>query len=299
LQAGDAVFVRDVEGMQHALLFAQPLTAISALATPVQGALMDYAHSVGGLAEQLQATAARGIEPAGFAGITLFGGEAPAGTVVHFRADADVTCLFLAPGEATTPVGQATPTDVEVFIAAPNRRTIGWGDEPLAQPKAEILVKAATAEAYQVAAGDYIQILDVEGRQCSDFLAFDAKALAEGRELGLDTTATRTLMGRSSPTPGLHAKYFDAAFRPLVEVVQDTVGRGLPGARELQRQFQRSARTPRCRAAQRLASDQFFLQHHCDRDRRYCLGRALVAAGRLCAAARDDRPAVRIVGLPR
>jgi aminomethyltransferase len=88
-----------------------------------------------------------------------------------------------------------------------------------------MLIKAATAEAYHVAAGDYIQILDVEGRQCSDFLAFDAHALAQGRELGLDTTATRTLMGRSSSTPGLHAKYFDAAFRPLLEVVQDTVGR--------------------------------------------------------------------------
>ncbi|MBO0191152.1 DUF1989 domain-containing protein, partial [Vibrio parahaemolyticus] len=34
-----------------------------------------------------------------------------------------------------------------------------------------------------------------------------------------------TLMGTSSPKPGLHAKYFDARMVPLVEVVQDTVGR--------------------------------------------------------------------------
>ncbi len=32
-------------------------------------------------------------------------------------------------------------------------------------------------------------------------------------------------MGRSFSTPGLHARYFDAAMRPLVEVVADTVGR--------------------------------------------------------------------------
>jgi aminomethyltransferase len=227
LKVGDAVFVRDLEGMQAAVLFAQPAAAIRAhlAPAPAEGALIDYIHSVRDLAEQLRVTAARGIESADFVGFSLLGGDAPAGTVVQFRAVADVTCLFLAPGEATTPVGQSTPTDLEVFISAPNRRTIGWGDEPLAHPKAEILIKAATAEAYQVAAGDYIQVLDVEGRQCSDFLAFDANALAQGRELGLDTTATRTLMGRSSPTPGLHAKYFDANFRPLVEVVQDTVGR--------------------------------------------------------------------------
>jgi aminomethyltransferase len=36
---------------------------------------------------------------------------------------------------------------------------------------------------------------------------------------------TRTLMGSSMPTPGLHSKYFDGRMRPLLEIVRDTVGR--------------------------------------------------------------------------
>ncbi len=83
----------------------------------------------------------------------------------------------------------------------------------------------ATARAYRVKAGDYIQIIDVDGRQCSDFLAFDANALAAGQEFGIDPTVTRTLAGAAYPMPGLHAKYFDARMQPLVEVVRDTVGR--------------------------------------------------------------------------
>ena len=227
LHAGDAVMVRDLEGLQAAVLFANPASAIKASAarTLAGSALTDYADSVQDLAEQLRQMSARGIETAHFEGFSLLGGDGSAGAATQFRAVADVTCLLLAPGAATTPTGQSIPTDLEVFISSPGRRTTGWEAEPLAEPKADILIKAATAQAYRVAAGDYIQVLDVEGRQCSDFLAFDARALENGRELGLDTTATRTLMGRSSPTPGLHAKYFDANFRPLVEVVQDTVGR--------------------------------------------------------------------------
>jgi aminomethyltransferase len=149
---------------------------------------------------------------------------ASAGAAATFRADADLVCELAAPGEATTPSGQATPTDLDVIIEGASQAT-GWGGEPLAPPKAEILVEAGTARAYAVAAGDYIQVVDVEGRQCSDFLAFNAAALAAGVERGLDPTVTRSIQGRSSPTPGLHGKYFDAALRPLVEIVQDTVGR--------------------------------------------------------------------------
>ncbi len=255
LRAGDVVFVRDPEGMQPALLFVSSAAAVELAASAraaAAGTLLDYVESarlpgmsapdrargiadptdsaqgltgsMQHLEEHLRASSGAGIDAAEFHGFTLLGGGSPAGAIARFRAAADVTCLLLAPGMATTPVGQATPTDLEVFVVAPTRSK-GWSDEPLAAPKADILIAAATAEAYPVAAGDYIQILDVEGRQCSDFLAFDAQALTQGRELGLDTTATRTLMGLSSPVPGLHAKYFDAAFRPLVEVVQDTVGR--------------------------------------------------------------------------
>ena len=73
--------------------------------------------------------------------------------------------------------------------------------------------------------GEYIQIIDVAGRQCSDFLAFHAHKLDAGVERGLDPQVTRTLMGTAYPTVGLHSKYYDADMDPLCQVVQDTVGR--------------------------------------------------------------------------
>ena len=73
--------------------------------------------------------------------------------------------------------------------------------------------------------GEYIQIIDVAGRQCSDFLAFHAHKLDKGIERGLDPQVTRTLMGSAYPTVGLHSKYYDADMDPLCQVVQDTVGR--------------------------------------------------------------------------
>ena len=80
---------------------------------------------------------------------------------------------------------------------------------PLAAPLSDIRIKAATAITFRVKAGQYIQIIDIDGRQCSDFLAFDAALLDQGIECGLDATATRTLMGRAYPGPGLHSKFFD------------------------------------------------------------------------------------------
>ena len=73
--------------------------------------------------------------------------------------------------------------------------------------------------------GEYIQIIDVRGKQCSDFLAFNADKLQRGIERGLDATTTRSLMGSAHPQPGLYRKSFDADMDPLTELVQDTVGR--------------------------------------------------------------------------
>ncbi|MET0200492.1 MAG: DUF1989 domain-containing protein, partial [Gaiellaceae bacterium] len=96
---------------------------------------------------------------------------------------------------------------------------------PLAEPRLDFRVDRASALAYEVREGEYIQIIDVAGRQCSDFLAFHAHKLEQGIERGLDPQVTRTLMGTAYPTVGLHSKYFDADMDPLCQIVQDTVGR--------------------------------------------------------------------------
>ena len=74
-------------------------------------------------------------------------------------------------------------------------------------------------------AGEYIQVLDVQGRECSDFQAFSRRALDAGLERDIDPTTTRSLMGALYPKPGLLAKYFSVDQEPLVEIIQDTVGR--------------------------------------------------------------------------
>ena len=93
---------------------------------------------------------------------------------------------------------------------------------PLGHVMAEYRIAAATAIAYRVKAGQYIQIIDIEGSQCSDFLAF----AGDRHQEALDSTVTRTLLGQAMPQPGgLHSHYFSQAMRPLVTVVQDTCAR--------------------------------------------------------------------------
>ena len=57
------------------------------------------------------------------------------------------------------------------------------------------LLKDVRVETYEVKAGEYIQIIDTSGRQCSDFLAFDKAKLDKRIESIIDATATRTFMG--------------------------------------------------------------------------------------------------------
>lgn len=92
---------------------------------------------------------------------------------------------------------------------------------PLGPVVAEYRIEASTAIAYPVQAGQYIQIIDVEGSQCSDFLAF----AGDHHEEELDSTVTRTLLGMAMPQAGLLSKYFSQAMQPLIEVVQDTCDR--------------------------------------------------------------------------
>jgi len=104
---------------------------------------------------------------------------------------------------------------------------------PLAEPVAEYRIPKASARAYLVKEGQWIQIMDVQGKQSSDFLAFDADSVhpqagsvTNGNgPLGLDAAATRTVMNHSMPQPGLHSRFFDQNLQILLEVVQDTVGR--------------------------------------------------------------------------
>jgi len=146
----------------------------------------------------------------------------------QFTATSHSTCAIAAPGNIMSVEGESLPpTDLVVYV---NRASISDEieielPEPLADPRLDFRIDRCTAQAYEVKAGEYIQVIDVMGRECSDFQAFNRRKLESGIERCIDVTTTRTLMGCSYPGPGLFSKYFDVDMQPLVEVIRDTVGR--------------------------------------------------------------------------
>ncbi|MDH3635506.1 MAG: aminomethyltransferase family protein [Gammaproteobacteria bacterium] len=158
----------------------------------------------------------------------VFSNYSPAGDSVRFIAAQPATCLVAAPGSDMRADQQDTVTDLVAFV---HRHPIGVTEteirlpDPLADPLEDVRIEARTAFAYEVKAGDFIQIIDVEGRECSDFQCFDSSMLERGVERSLDATATRHVVGAAYPAPGLYAKFYDQNFEPMIEVVQDTCGR--------------------------------------------------------------------------
>ena len=158
----------------------------------------------------------------------VFSSKSPAGDSVRFTSNEEVTCVIAAPGEPMLVDQQNTITDLTVFVyrqpSQGEERRIRLPD-PLADPLQDKRIEARTAFAYQVKAGQYIQIIDVEGRQCSDFQCFDIAALDKGLERCIDATSTRHVVGASYPAPGLLAKFYTQDFEPMIELVRDTCGR--------------------------------------------------------------------------
>ncbi|MCK4869418.1 MAG: aminomethyltransferase family protein, partial [Alphaproteobacteria bacterium] len=129
----------------------------------------------------------------------------------------------VAPGAPMSPHKQNPPTEIELRVERAARKE---GAEfvlppPLAEPRLDFRVDRATALSYEVRAGEFIQVIDVQGQQCSDLQAFTMAQLEKGIERCLDVTTTRTLMGQGYPGPGLRAKYYDQDFQPLIELIQD------------------------------------------------------------------------------
>jgi glycine cleavage system T protein (aminomethyltransferase) len=174
----------------------------------------------------VESLAARGLNPLQARAAVLFGEWSPPGSSSSFAAGRSAIVVIGAPSSAAVVEG-GTPSDLIVEIRRTEPRTHDEMDlpPPLAEPRLDFRVDRATALSYEVKAGEYIQVIDVEGRECSDFLAFNRPRLEDGVERGLDPTVTRTLMGNAYPQPGLYGKFYDQDMVPLVEVVRDTVGR--------------------------------------------------------------------------
>jgi len=234
LGAGDRLEVIDPEGCQPVEVAAFDRDGWSdpgllgepsgAPATGIAAILAADQHDARRVADAL---ADKGIDLGAATAVHLFSPDSPAGGTAQLTAEADVVCVIGVTGGDMDPHEQNPPTDVVAFVhrTAPPAPGLEILPTPLADQNQDLRIDAATALAYEVKAGEFIQVIDVEGRECSDFQCFDAASLDGGVEAALDATITRSLMGASYPMPGLYAKYFTRDFQPMVEVVHDTVGR--------------------------------------------------------------------------
>ncbi len=174
----------------------------------------------------LRKLAAPRLDPEDARAVRLFENASPAGTSQSFRAERAVKVVVAAPAGRIVD-GAPPPSDLLVEVRRTTPRAYGQVElpPPLAEPRLDFRIDKASAQSYEVKEGEFIQVIDVEGRQCSDFLAFHRGRLEDGVERGLDATVTRSITGNAYPTPGLFGKFYDADMNPLVDVVRDTVGR--------------------------------------------------------------------------
>ena len=234
VEAGDTVTVRDAEGGQACELVAfdnEQRADSDILGVPadsdaagLKALLLAGDESLRSFRRKMER---RGLDLAGAKALRIFGARTPSGTEESFAVQRDGALIVAAPGGPMPVDGHDTTTPLTVLLKRSREKSLQKFElpDPLADPVADLRIHSSTARAYFVKAGDYIQIIDVDGRQCTDFQCFSARKLDKGRDRPLDVTTTRTLMGSAYPMPGLHSKYYDQDMEPLVEVVQDTCGR--------------------------------------------------------------------------
>ncbi|WEZ85142.1 DUF1989 domain-containing protein [Rhizobium sp. 32-5/1] len=232
--AGDRVSFADVEGGQRCeVSFVDDRGKFNAaglgaaFSGPAEGLKDILSLDNDSARRTLGALKRRGVDLSEANALVFFGEQTPAGTTETLTIALDGLLIVAAPGAAMDAEKQDTATAIELRVTRARvlRSYEERLPEPMADPVQDLRIPAARASAYFVRAGEFIQIIDVAGRQCTDFQAFAARKVDKGLDLALDATVTRTLLGRSYPTPGLPSKAFDRDFEPLVEIVQDTVGR--------------------------------------------------------------------------
>ena len=280
-------------------------------ATVIRDALRDRDGSL-----LWQELAARGLDPEEASAVRLFGEWSPPGSSQAFRADRAVTVVVAAPGGRIVD-GAPPPSELLVEVRRTEPRAYEQDElpPPLAEPRLDVRIDAATALAYEVRAGEFIQVIDVEGKQCSDFLAFHRRKLENGQERGLDATTTRSLMGQAYPQPGLQGKFYDVDMDPLVEVVRDTVGRhdtfalactakyyedmGYPGHVNCSENFNGQIDPYGIAPRKGWEALNFFYNTGFDANMIFVMDEPWSRPGDYVLLARDDRPRVRVLRLPR
>ncbi len=228
IRAGSIVSITNVDGGAECLVTAlcdavrgftiQPLDLPESVPVRIDATSFDSRSMV-------SLAASRNVELSDCQAASLFNHSCKAGETFLFRASADAILFIIAPAtEGFMTVGGGGRFSVRVQEEACGNAEFQL-PEPLGRVWDEWRVTRGTAKAYEVRRGQFIQIIDVEGQQCSDFMAMRADALEQGLERHIDSTVSRTMVRGAYPMPGLHDKFFDGDIRPLLAVRQDTVGR--------------------------------------------------------------------------
>ena len=232
---GDEIIVQNTDGIQEAELTVFSADGASdagmigarGCGRPA-GTIQTLAEGSRSGARVLERLRKLGADLASGDAAMVFGSESRAGETARFESHVDGMLLVSAPGVPMRPDEQNPPTEIVLYIRRANPGPKKGGlkpPDPLADPLGDWNIQPGQALPYVVKEGEFIQILDVQGRECSDFQAFALRDLDRGLEREIDPTATRSLTGTAYPAPGMYSKYFTVDFDPLVEIVQDTCGR--------------------------------------------------------------------------
>ncbi len=234
LRAGDQFWVLDREGMQpaEAVFFdagGQSRAGFIGAVSSGQPVGLQAALADGGPQGRavLQALVQSGFDLGRAEAVRIFAEGSAAADHQGFEADRDGLLLLGAVGAAMAP-DQSTPLTEIILYIRRRKRLNEKGEftlpDPLADPVYEHTITPGAAHAYEVKAGQYVQIIDVRGRECTDFNAFKRSDLDRGIEAGIDQGATRSMNGNFHPTPGIYSRYFTTDLEPILDIVQDTSG---------------------------------------------------------------------------
>jgi len=235
IERGDELSILDPEGLQpvELVFFAPDGTSDAGMIGASSAGRATGLQSVLGQSNVSAKRVARALDTAGFDvakadAVQVFSDGSRAGDIENFNAMSDGLLIACAPGDPMQPADQNPPTDVIAYVKRANPgQEMGTRlpPPPLADPLLDVNIQPGEAKAYEVRSGQFIQVVDVQGQECSDFQVFSLAALDKGLEREIDPTTTRSLMGSLYPAPGLYSKYYSSNLEALVEIIQDTCGR--------------------------------------------------------------------------
>ena len=100
----------------------------------------------------------------------IFNEDCPMGEKIIIKSKDECIVMIASPGAKMNVHNQNPPTSLTIFLHRAKfeiKKEQYVLPEPLYDPNSEKFIKRMTAETYDVKEGDYIQIIDTSGRQCS------------------------------------------------------------------------------------------------------------------------------------